>query len=195
MLAHRHTFVSVADFLAWEAEQPEKWELVDGAPMLRETRLMAGGTPRHARLAANIIAALHPQLRGGPCAAYTSDLKVRSEHAVRYPDVTIDCGTRADAKTAETPRVLIEVLSPSNNTFQQLRLLSDYQSIETVEEIVFVSQDAAEAQSWRRVANGWTLAEHAGLEAIIVLESVPATLPMRAIYEGEEIGEVEVAPS
>jgi Uma2 family endonuclease len=184
MHARQITAMSVDDFLAWEALQPEKWELVDGAPILRRTRLMAGGTPRHAQIAANIIIALGAQLRGGPCRVYTSDLKVRSDRAVRYPDVTVDCGTGERAKTAETPRVVFEVLSPSNNAFQQMRLLHDYQSIPAVEEIVFVNQEGLDVQVWRRRANGWAFEEFETLEGDIALASIAAALPTAAIYDG-----------
>jgi Uma2 family endonuclease len=178
--------ISVEDFLAWEATQEDKWELVDGEPVLRRTRMMAGGTHRHALLAANIIIALGPRLRGGPCRALTSDIKVRSDDAVRYPDVTVDCGTESRSLTAQTPKVLFEVLSPSNSTFQQTRLLADYQAIETVEEIVFISQDAAEAQSWRRVSNGWTLHDHQGLEGEIPIQALGFVLTMAEIYDGAD---------
>lgn len=184
MLALKTERMSVEAFLAWEETQDEKWELVDGAPHLRRTRMMAGGTPRHAQLAANVLIAIGPRLRGSPCRVYGSDLKVRSDDAVRYPDVTIDCGTRDSAKTAETPRVLFEVLSPSNSTFQQTRLLADYQAIETVEQVVFISQDAAEAQTWRRVANGWTLEDIAGLAAEISLGAIDTHITMAEIYDG-----------
>jgi Uma2 family endonuclease len=160
--------------------------LVGGAPVLRRTPLLAGGAHRHAMLTANIIIALHPRLRGGPCRALTSDMKVRSDAAVRYPDVTVDCGTESRSLTAQTPKVVFEVLSPSNSTFRQMRLLADYQAIETVEEIVFVSQDAAEAQSWRRVAKGWTLQDYQGLEAEMPIPALGFSLTMAEIYEGAE---------
>ena len=184
MLAPKSDAMTVDEFLAWEETQEEKWELVSGAPVLRETRLMAGGTPGHARIAANVIAALHPRLRGGPCAVYTSDFKVRAVDAVRYPDVTVDCGTDRKAKTAGDPRVVFEVLSPSNNAFVQTRLLTDYQSIETVEQIVFLNQDAPEAQVWRRAANGWTFEAVTSLDATMALPSIGADLPLAEDYEG-----------
>lgn len=183
MLASLPSRMTVDQFLAWEMLQDEKWELVDGQPVLRETRMMAGGSPRHALMAANIIIALGPRLRGGPCRAYTSDLKVRSQDAVRYPDVTVDCGTAPDAKAAQTPRVLFEVLSPANSTFQQTRLLADYQAIDSVEQVVFVSQDSVEAQCWRRVANGWTLEDFSALDQTITLDSLNTALPLNEIYE------------
>lgn len=183
MLALKPRPMSVEDYLAWEATQEEKWELVDGAPVLRRLRLMAGGTYVHSRLSANIIAALHPRLRGGPCSVHTADLKVKAENAVRYPDVSIDCGgTPNKSLFAFTPRVLFEVLSPSTSTFTQTRVLADYQSIPTVEQIVLFSQDGVEAQSWRRGEKGWALAEHQGLDAVIALDSVGVELPLAEVY-------------
>lgn len=180
--------LTVEAFLAWEALQEEKWELVDGLPVPRVTRLMAGGTFAHARIAANVIIALGPQLRSGPCAALTADIKVRADRAVRYADVTVDCGTAPGSLLAQTPRVMFEVLSPSNDAFQQNRLLADYQSIDTVEQVVFLNQDAAFAQSWRRVANGWTLEEYEGLEAEIPLPTIGADLRLAAAYDGLPFG-------
>jgi hypothetical protein len=105
MLAVKPQRISVDDFLDWELTQDQKWELVDGVPILRETRLMAGGTAKHSQIAVNIMLAIGPQLRGGPCRVYGSDLKVRNATSARYPDVTIDCGTRADAKAFLRPTV------------------------------------------------------------------------------------------
>ena len=183
MLAAKPRPMSVEDYLAWEAAQEEKWELVDGFPVLRRIRLLAGGaTYVHSRLAANIIAALHPKLRGGPCSVHTADLKVKAESAVRYPDVSIDCGTPYTSLVAFTPRVLFEVLSPSTGAFTQTRVLADYQSIASVEQIVFFSQDGPEAQSWRRIEKGWAFAEHHGREAVIGLDSVGLELPLAEVY-------------
>lgn len=194
MLQPKPARMTVDEFLVWEASQEEKWELVDGVPVLRAERkwpggaeMMAGGSRRHALVAANIIAALQPRLRGGPCVALTSDMKVRTDASARYPDVTIDCGSDAVDGTslvAPAPRIVFEVLSPSNNVFHQTRTLADYQSIDTVEQIVFLSQDGVEAQSWRRAANGWMFAEHRDIDAEISLPSVGATLTMADAYQG-----------
>ena len=42
-----------------------------------EIYAMAGGTPEHTALCAALIYQLVSKLRGGPCRAYTSDLRVR----------------------------------------------------------------------------------------------------------------------
>jgi Uma2 family endonuclease len=175
-----------AEFLAWEVRQEEKWELVDGLPRLRRIRLMAGGTVTHGLISANIIAALKPRLRGGRCVPLTSDVRVQSPAgAVRYPDVTVDCGSRAFGQlVAAEARVIFEVLPPSNSFKDQIRLLEDYQSIETAAEIVFLSQSDASLQLWTREGAGWRRTEAEGLDATLTLASLALTIPLAELYEG-----------
>jgi len=186
MLAPKPPRMSLDDFLVWEAKQDEKWELVDGVPIQRRTRMMAGGTGAHARIASNIIRAVGNRLPAGPCVPYGSDLKVVSPTgASRYPDVTVDCGpyTR-ETRAAVDPRVVFEVLSPSNDWFTQVRLLEDYQALETVEHIVFVNQEAPLAQIWSRDGAVWRRTEAAGAESDLALPALQIALPMASIYEG-----------
>ncbi len=174
MLAVTPQRIRGEDVLDWEIDEDQKWERVDGVPILRKTRLMAGGAPKLAQIAANIMRAIKPQLRAGPSRVYGSDLKVRTAASARDPDVTIDCGARAGAKTAETTWVVFEVLSPSNSAFQQPRRRADEQKIDSIDQIIFVSQDAAEAQTWRRAAHGGTVEDFTGLEAEITAPSIAA---------------------
>lgn len=54
--------MSVPEFILWEAEQDERYEMVDG-----EIFAMTVGTYAHDRVRTNITAALVPHLRGTPC--------------------------------------------------------------------------------------------------------------------------------
>lgn len=78
-------------FLEWEERQTERYELVGGI-----VRMMAGGTEDHDRIGLNIAAALRTRLRGTPCYAHGSNLKVLSREAgaSMYPDVFVRCGGR-----------------------------------------------------------------------------------------------------
>ena len=69
-------------FLDWEGRQDERFERLDGV-----VRMMSGGTSGHDLIAANLIAALRPRLRGGPCVVQGSNLKIvaRAAGAVMYP--------------------------------------------------------------------------------------------------------------
>ncbi len=48
-------------FLVWEADQPQRWELIDG-----RLRLMTGRTQAHWLIAGNVTAALRQRMRGSP---------------------------------------------------------------------------------------------------------------------------------
>ena len=184
--------MTVSEFLAWEVAQPEKWELVDGRPVLRAVRKwgrldvaqgMAGGTVQHGVIAANIIAALKPRLRGGPCLPIGSDVRVATaEGAARYPDVTVDCGERAPGELLlKAPRLLFEMLSPANSFSQQLLLLEEYQAIASVAQIVFVAQTEPLAHVWTREGQSWRRSDHAGQDAVLALDSIGCELPLAEV--------------
>jgi Uma2 family endonuclease len=185
MLAVRTPSMSFEDYLVWEADQVEKHEYVDGVPVLRRLRLMSGGTYVHIALAANIVGSLRERLRGGPCRAVGSDLKVRSLTGnARYPDVVVDCGPLSRTLIAPDPRVLFEVLSPSNSTAHQVRLVADYQAMPSVQQIVFIEQDRPAAMVWSRTDQGWAVDAIEGLETILPLSTLGVELPLVEVYEG-----------
>lgn len=179
-------------FFVWEDAQDEKHELVAGAPVPRRLRLMAGGTPEHALISANLVRVLGTRLRNGPCRPFTSDLRVLMANGdLRYPDVTVLCRPlRRGEKAVDDPKVMFEVLSPSNNAMQMTRLLHSYQNIASAEHIVLVNQEAPFIQLWSRAANGWMFAEIEGAEASLALPAIDVELPFAEIYEG-----VALAPS
>ena len=55
---------------------------------------MAGGSPRHNLIVANVSAAMHALLRDRPCVVLSSDQRVYVEETglYTYPDVTVVCG-------------------------------------------------------------------------------------------------------
>lgn len=130
--------VSVREFLAMDLGDA-KAELVDGMILM-----MAGGSPRHAAIAANLIAALVIRLRGTGCRPYGSDLAVRTgEASIRFPDVSIYCRDDSPAepeygKLLGIPRVVFEVLSPSTASNDQVTKLAEYRALPGLEAVVFV---------------------------------------------------------
>ena len=76
---------TVDDFLAFEAEEPERYEFVDGI-----VRMMTGGSAAHSAIKGNMFAELRAAVATGPCRVDVDDLKVVTETAVMYPDVLVD---------------------------------------------------------------------------------------------------------
>src|SRR5437763_7683955 len=87
-VASKVTRLSETEYLALERAAPSKSEFFAG-----EIFAMAGGSAMHSLIAANLIRELGSKLRGGPCKAFTSDLrlKVAATGLLTYPDVSVVC--------------------------------------------------------------------------------------------------------
>lgn len=169
-------------FLAWERDQELKYELVHGF-----ARMMSGGTRAHGLIAANVVAALRPRLRGGPCLRNGPDFKILIPNGnLRYPDASVTCSRPVDLEAlyAEDPSVVVEVLSVSTGWYDRTHKLRDYQSVPSLRHILLVSQDEALVNHWSRQSSGpWTATRLVGLDAVVDLPAVGAALPMAEIYE------------
>lgn len=128
---------SVEEFLNWEEQQPERWELIGGKPW----RMMAGGTLTHAILIANVMRLLDRQTRGGPCQTLGEQIKVRTANRVYYPDVFVRCGPAdPQATVIEDPRLVVEVLSPSTEAFDLGEKMQEYFTLPSLLAYVVVRQ-------------------------------------------------------
>src|SRR2546423_8829789 len=103
-----------AEYLVLERAAAFKSEFFDG-----EVFAIAGGSPMHSLIAANIIRELGTKLRGRPCKPCTSDLrlKIAATGLLTYADVAVICGPLEFAAgmddTVVNPTLLVEVLSES----------------------------------------------------------------------------------
>lgn len=171
------------DYVLLEETSTVKHEYLDGAVWA-----MAGGSPEHARIAANIATLLRTQLSGRRCAVFSSDLRVRviATGLATYPDVTVVCGRLEldpeDVKqhTIINPSVVVEILSPSTEDYDRGEKLLNYQQIDSLREVVLVSHDARRIDIWRRAEKGWYLV--ANPEDVAVLESIDCRLPLSDVY-------------
>jgi len=153
---------------------------------------MSGGSPRHADLHGNIYAELRTQLRGGPCKAYNSDLRVRvSSRMYTYPDVSVVCGKPAFGDEEDNllnPVVIFEVLSPSTEGYDRGLKFQHYRTIPSLREYVLVEQDKVQVEQYIRQDDGtWMLRDHKSEEADLKMDSIGATLPLRLIYDGVDL--------
>jgi Uma2 family endonuclease len=180
--------MSFERYIEWEKTQERKHELVGGV-----ITLMAGGTAAHNAIAVNLIVALSSRLRGKPCRPYGSDMKVLIPAGnVRYPDVTVDCGKpKPNDLWAAEPRVILEVLSPSTEWFDQTQKLEEYQAIPTVAHVAFLSQNRAFGRVWTRAGEGWTSVDASGMEAALAFPAIDTDVPLSEVYDGVEFTAAE----
>lgn len=177
----RYTF---DEYVQLEETSPVKHEFLDG-----NVWAMAGGSPDHAGIAANVSMSLGIQLRDRPCRVFSSDLRIRvTETGLgTYPDLSVVCGQLeldpADPKkqTVTNPRVIVEILSPSTEAYDRGEKLSHYKRIPSIEDIVLIAHDRRQIEVWRREPNGWLLTVvHDGGSA--ELHSVDCRLALDDVY-------------
>jgi len=142
---------TLEDFLAWEREQPQRYERLSGV-----IRLRTGGTIDHNRITRNVADALWQRLRGGECEVFTSDVKVVTPTGdVMYPDVVVACGDiPGKATVLDGPVVIVEVLSESTAERDHGRKRWAYQTIPSLRHYVLVDQDEGGVEVTSRNADG-----------------------------------------
>ncbi len=151
-----------------------KAELVDGTIWM-----MAGSSTTHAAVAANIIIALGPRLRGSGCRPYGSDMALRTgKRSIRFPDVTVYCNNPAapendKKRLLDHAKVIFEVLSPSTASNDQTAKLAEYRDIPSVDMIVFVDPDNERVRPVDRAGKGEWLPTGADLDLPVLGISLP----------------------
>lgn len=181
--------MTVEEFFEWQRGQDRNYELVDGVPVLT-VKAMTGATDRHDRITVNAIIVLGSQLRGKPCRPKTDDTSVHTFRGARRPDVIIECGKpKPTDLTADEPRMVIEVLSPSTIRFDRFQKLAEYQQHPAIRLILLVDSEAPQVTLWRRDGDRWSAEEMEGLAAILSLPEIEASLPMSELYAGVEFQE------
>ncbi len=179
-LLHKLNY-TYAEYLGFEASSNVKHEFL-GAQIYA----MAGGTPERAALAAAAITLLGPQLRGGECRPYNSDLRVRTPTGLTtYPDVTIVCGPREidgiDPLAITNPTLIVVVLSRSTEEYDSGDKFEHYKTFPSLREYVLVSYRERSVEVRSREEDGWrTTVVHEGAIAEL---SIGARLDVRELYD------------
>ncbi len=93
---------------------------------------MTGASRVRNLISLNVASELRARLRARPCEVYVNDMrvKVRASGLYTYPDVVAVCGPPefedAEADTLLNPTVLLEILSPSTESYDRGEKLEQY---------------------------------------------------------------------
>ena len=171
---------TVDDFLAWERTQEERYEFLDGL-----VRMMVGGTVDHNTITLNVATALRMRLRGGPCRAFVSDMKVETDGAAMYPDVVVTCAPAPPKDdVVPEPKAVVEVLSPSTEGFDRGRKWNAYQRIPSLEQYVLVAQDQIRVEVYVRRGRGWAFDVLADPADALRFPALGVEVGLAEVYEG-----------
>ena len=176
--AQQIAFVNEEEYLEGEKIAELKHEYVDG-----HIYAMAGAHSNHNVLSGNVHGEFRNHLKGKPCRAYMSDMKVRIANGSKYyyPDVLVNCPP-VNGYFTETPTIIVEVLSNSTRRTDETEKRLAYMQIETLEEYVLIAQDFVQIEVIRK-NEGWKSAKYF-LGDEVIFTSIGLTLSVEEIYDG-----------
>ncbi len=181
-LAHKNP-LRPEDYLALERLATGRSEYHDG-----RIYAMAGASRVHGLLAANLSRHLGNQFDDRGCELYIADMRVSVEATglYAYPDIAIICGTPSflDGKfdTLLNPTVIIEVLSPSTESWDRGGKFAHFRRIESLTDYVLVSQDKILVEHYTRQGEQWLLTAWSRPADSLVIDSIGCSVPLADIY-------------
>ena len=171
--------MSMTQFLDWEARQEIKHEF-DG----EAAAAMTGARVAHVAIQGNLLAALLARLRGTPCRPYGSDLQLRAQGRVRYPDAMVVRSPLApDDGFCANPTVVFEIISPSSARTDRIAKVREYWEIPSILHYVILEQGLVSALHCVRAAGKWqtTLL---GPDDRLVFPEIGVSLALAELYDG-----------
>ena len=183
------TLMTEAEYLAHERASEMRHEFWRG-----ELFAMAGASEGHNLASGNLFVAVQLALRDKPCRAYTHDMRVfaSQSRAYVYPDIVVACPPIEfkDEKrdTLLNPQVVVEVLSPSTESYDRGKKFDLYRQSESLRQYVLIAQDEPRVMSYIRQSDGvaWLLTPLAGLNAVLDFPTLGLSVPLSEIYRNVE---------
>jgi Uma2 family endonuclease len=188
---------TVEEYLRHERESPERCEYLDG-----QIYQMAGESLEHSTINANVTGRLMMRLLGKPCRVLSPNMKIRTSRngLFSYPDAAVVCGdaqfhdNRRDIVT--NPTVIIEVLSPSTESYDRAEKFFCYQQLESLIDYLLIAQDEPRIEHFTRQPNGqWLYALTRGLDASVYIASLECRLKLAEVYDRIEFPQVAEEPA
>lgn len=178
--------MTVDEFQEWSAPaglEDRRWHLVDGEPVC-----MAPASENHGAIQseAAFLLIAHLRVHRPGCRVITAPGVIphaRSRMNERIPDLGVTCAPPAGGAAITSPVLLIEILSPSNETATRANVWT-YTTIPSVMEILLLKSTSVAGELLRRGGDGNWPESPAMLEsdAVLELDSIGFRAPIRAFY-------------
>lgn len=177
-VARAHS-MTLAEFLEWEERQEVKYEFDGFEPVA-----IVGVTWAHSTIQGNVVAALINRLRGKPCRAHGSDLKIEVSGRVRYPDAFVACTPDPNnTKVVKDPVVIFEILSEGKERRDRVTKNDEYRLTPSVQRYVMLEQDEPAATVFAREGERWVGTLLKG-DAMLAMPEIGIEIPLSEFYEG-----------
>ncbi len=180
---HSSDLVEIEDYIKGELQSETKHEYLGGV-----VYAMAGASEEHNVIATNLLGMLHARLRGKPCQAFGSDMKVRlqtlGDTYFYYPDAMVACDpSDAGHGWRERPLVLFEIISEETRRLDEREKRFAYLAVPGLAVYARIEQSSADVIVERRRGGEWKSERLNGLDAVLLLPEIAVSLPLAELYE------------
>ncbi len=154
---------------------------------------MAGGSYKHSAICSNLHRRIGNLLNGKDCISFDGNLKlsIPEHNAFVYPDMMVVCGKiefyENQNDIIQNPVLIVEVLSPSTESFDRGGKFEYYRSLASLTEYVLISQKSPIVETYyRQSEKNWLYSVVKGLEENLVLQSLSIGIALTEIYQKVE---------
>jgi Uma2 family endonuclease len=185
---------TLEEYLELDHNSEEKIEFWDG-----HIFTLAGASDAHNQIQSNINFALRLALRGRSCLVYPSDMRIKVPiyPPYRHADLSALCGNKIIEKLGKqellvNPKLIVEVLSDSTESFDRGDKFTYYKSIESFNEYILIAQHRPHITQYvKQSENTWSYQEINGLDNQIHIYSMDCDLDLAGIYENVEFPPIQ----
>jgi Uma2 family endonuclease len=173
------------EYFAWEEQQLERHELIDG-----QVYAMSGGTINHGRIGIKVTSILDTHLENSACITGNSDIKINILETTdySYPDASVTCDERDKSNTQYItyPCLIIEVLSDRTEAYDRSDKFYRYRRNPILQEYVLVSAKSISIDLYRKNNAGeWVITQYRAGDTV-ELKSIDLSFPIERVYRGIE---------
>ena len=184
MRATKKSLVSQSEFLKFERSADYRSEYHEG-----QILAMAGASRNHNRIVTNASTSIDIQLKNRDCNNYSSDMRISVQNGERYlyPDIVVTCGVEKfeddNTDTLLNPIAIFEVLSKTTEAYDRGIEFLYYQTIESLQEYVLISQNPQRIEVYHRQTDGnWRYHSFHKTPNKIALQSINCILDTDDVY-------------
>ncbi len=183
----KQKWVSLEEYFEMEEAAEERSEYFSGRVFA-----MAGASPDHSFITINVGSELRSLLKGSPCRVFGTDLRINvSETGLyTYADAGVVCGEPLldpnQKRAILNPKVIIEVLSPSTESYDRAAKFDHYSTIDSFTDYLLVSQNKPRVEHYRRERSEdeWILRVAHGPDSSVKIESIGIEVRLSEVYAG-----------
>jgi Uma2 family endonuclease len=181
------------EYFAWEAEQLEKHEYIDG-----KVYAMSGGSVNHGRIALRLTAMFDSHLEHTGGITTNSDIRVNIVNTSNYtyPDASVTCDERDKTTTQYItyPCLIVEVLSARTESYDRGGKFRMYRHNPMLKDYLLISSTSIEVDLYHKnEAGDWIILNYQAGD-VIELKSINLSFTIEQVYRGLILTPEELFP-